>query len=260
MSWIKIEENLPDKPEVCQMAARLSLDVDTVTGKLIRVWAWASRNCHASGVTSVTVMSHLDRVTGVMGFMDALIETGWCKVEGEDLHFTNFDRHNSQTAKDRALAARRKAESRRENVAEMSRSKPDKSVTREEKIISEVATVATPPTPKGTASDLEASFDTFWKAWPKKRGKDAAFRAWPKAAPFLTEILAALEWQRESDQWSQIQFIPDPATYLHGKLWRDDPASYRRVASHPGLDESRIARGRPASVYESAIVKEGDVL
>ena len=131
MAWIKVELSLPDKPEVCQIASILDLDIDAVTGKLIRIWGWASRSCHGDGVTSVTVMSHLDRIAGVTGFVAALVKVGWCRVENDKLLFVNFDRHNSQTAKDRALAAARKA---RQRVTEMSRSDRDNSVTREEKI------------------------------------------------------------------------------------------------------------------------------
>lgn len=110
--WIKIEENTPYKPEVCQIAASLGLDVDAVTGKLIRIWAWASRNCHGDGVTSVTVMSLLDRDTGVTGFCDAMISAGWLIVENEKLVFPNFHFHISQSAKDRASEAKRKQRSR----------------------------------------------------------------------------------------------------------------------------------------------------
>jgi hypothetical protein len=134
--WIKVEEHLPDKPEVVRMAAILGIDPDAVTGKLIRIWAWASRSCHADGVTDVTVMSHIDRVTNVTGFAESMKKAGWLEVDGESIRFPNFDRHNSKTAKDRALGALRQRESRAARhgpVTEMSRSDRDTSVTREEK-------------------------------------------------------------------------------------------------------------------------------
>lgn len=107
MDWIKIEINLPNKPEVCQVAAASGLDVDTVTGKLIRLWGWASMNCTDRGVTSVTVEPLLNRITGVENFVQFLVDCGWIRRKNEDLIFVNFDRHNSKTAKTRAQNAKR---------------------------------------------------------------------------------------------------------------------------------------------------------
>jgi hypothetical protein len=110
--WIKVEENMPDKPEVWLMGSILGIDGDMVAGKLLRVWAWASRNCNADGVTNVTVLPLLDRCTGVMGFSAAMQQVGWLAVSGEVVQFPNFERHCSQTAKDRANANRRAAKHR----------------------------------------------------------------------------------------------------------------------------------------------------
>ena len=105
--WIKIEENMPDKPEVWQIAALLKLDGDTVAGKLVRVWAWASRNCNGDGVTSVAVLPLLDRCAGVSGFAAAMQKVGWLLFNDTQATFPHFDRHCSQTAKGRANANRR---------------------------------------------------------------------------------------------------------------------------------------------------------
>jgi hypothetical protein len=110
--WIKVEENMPDKPEVWRIASILGIDGDTVAGKLFRVWAWASRNCNADGVTNVTVLPLLDRCAGVKGFCLAMQEVGWLIVAGDLVRFPNFERHCSQTAKDRANANRRVAKHR----------------------------------------------------------------------------------------------------------------------------------------------------
>jgi len=114
--WIKIEEGMPEKPEVAMIADELGIDdPDTVAGKLIRVWAWATRNCNADGVTSVTAMKQIDRCAGVTGFVTAMQKAGWATIAGEKLTFPNFGRHCSQTAKERALTGRRVAKSRAKN-------------------------------------------------------------------------------------------------------------------------------------------------
>jgi len=76
-------------------------------------------------------------------------------------------------------------------------------------------------------TDIWASFEQFWKAYPKKKNKGQAERAWRKVnkpKETLKLILKALEWQRQSDQWTKEngQFIPHPATYLNAKGWEDE--------------------------------------
>lgn len=68
-------------------------------------------------------------------------------------------------------------------------------------------------------------FDIFWRAYPKKTGKDDARRAWSKRKPRLADVLQALEWQIPSEQWTKQngQFIPNPATYLNQGRWQDEP-------------------------------------
>ena len=82
--------------------------------------------------------------------------------------------------------------------------------------------------PAADAASVSA-FDTFWAAYPKKTGKTAAQKAWQKAKPVLAEVLAALTWQVDSDQWRKDggQFIPNPATYLNQGRWQDEPPTPR---------------------------------
>lgn len=72
-------------------------------------------------------------------------------------------------------------------------------------------------------------FERFWKAYPKKRGKDAAFRAWEKRRkahdlPPVDELLAVLDVAVQSHDWQKDngQFIPYPATWLNQGRWADD--------------------------------------
>lgn len=83
-------------------------------------------------------------------------------------------------------------------------------------------------TSSAKASSTDEKFETFWSAYPKKTGKEAARKSWarvPKPSETLQAILKALVWQRESEQWSKDggQFIPNPATYLNQQRWLDEP-------------------------------------
>lgn len=116
--WIKFEVSTPDKPEVWQMAEKLDLDPDAVVGKLLRVWCWFDTQTENGNAPSVTKRL-LDRDVGVNGFCDCMISVGWM-IEKDGVFIPNFDRHNGQSAKKRALGAKRQA-AHRKGSAESSR-------------------------------------------------------------------------------------------------------------------------------------------
>lgn len=71
------------------------------------------------------------------------------------------------------------------------------------------------------------NFDVFWKAYPRKQGKQAALKAWRKLEPgpdLQASILDALEAHKASSQWQKDdgQYIPYPATWLNGGRWEDE--------------------------------------
>ena len=110
-SWIKVEVITPDKPEIYQIAEILGIDPDAVLGKLIRVWSWADLQTLDGNAGSVT-KSVIDRITFITGFADALISVGWMRNDNGKLVLPNFDRHNGESSKQRALTNRRVAEHR----------------------------------------------------------------------------------------------------------------------------------------------------
>ncbi len=79
-----------------------------------------------------------------------------------------------------------------------------------------------PPTPKGESG----GFDQFWEAYPNKKGKLAAQRAWQriKGRPPLPAILQALDTQKRGEQWQRERgrFIPHPATWINQGRWDDE--------------------------------------
>ena len=127
--WGKIEHGLRDKPEVIAMAAELNVpDRDLIVGKLIRLWEWFNKNTAdgcAHGVTQTFIDSHV----ALEGFATALETVGWLSVRNGSICQPNFDRHNSKSAKARALANERVKRSR--NVASVTKPLPEK--RREEK-------------------------------------------------------------------------------------------------------------------------------
>lgn len=115
--WIKMEKITPDKPEVYAIANLLNIDPDAVFGKLFRVWSWFDDHSEIGNAPSVTKML-LDRITGVTGFADAMIDAGWMIEDDGQLLLPNFNRHNGQTAKNRALTAKRVSKTRNKSNAD----------------------------------------------------------------------------------------------------------------------------------------------
>ena len=82
-----------------------------------------------------------------------------------------------------------------------------------------------PPTPQVGNVD----FEKFWQAYPKKTAKQTALKAWSaqakaKAMPELESLLAALERQKQFDQWTKDngKYVPHASTWLNGQRWLDD--------------------------------------
>ena len=120
---IKVEHTTPDKPEVVKLAELLHMDdPDFVLGKLWRFWAWADANTQ-DGILK-TKYSHIDRVVYCPGFARGLVSVGWLQGREGALVIPNFDRHNGNSSKARALEAeakriRRTLKDQSDNVSDM---------------------------------------------------------------------------------------------------------------------------------------------
>ena len=142
--WIKMRTALAEDPAVISIASKLDMEEFAVVGRLHQLWSWAdhqSRDGHASGVTQKWVDRYLERD----GFAAALVEVGWLIIDDTGITLPNFDRHNGETAKTRALGSKRKQKERgnvTQEQGQMSRNERDKSVTREEKRREEVVVTA----------------------------------------------------------------------------------------------------------------------
>lgn len=115
--WIKVEISLPSKPEVIRIGRALGLSPDAVCGVLIRFWGWASANS-VDGVVDGVETRDVDMVLSLPGFGDALHLVGWLQFDADKKRLTipNFDRHNGESAKKRALKNGRQARWRASNV------------------------------------------------------------------------------------------------------------------------------------------------
>jgi hypothetical protein len=205
--WIKFELATPDKPEVWAIAATLSIDPDAVVGKLLRVWGWFDQQTENGNAPSVSKML-LDRLVGVTGFCNAVIDAEWMTDDGVTLTLPHFDRHNGKTAKNRALTAKRVAGHKAKTNAEGNEkltpiALPREEKRREENTLKELAPLqAAKPTKRATRLPDDWKPDReYWDAaklinnsmtqewfvqvghkfkdyWIAKSGKDATKADW----------------------------------------------------------------------------------
>jgi hypothetical protein len=134
--WLKFEKATLDKPEVLAIAATMECDPDFVIGKLFRMWAWFdthTENGNAHGVT----LALLDSILRVTGFSENVQKVGWLIVSDTGITLPNFDRHCGETAKRRALTAKRvagfKHSHKKGNAANVTHALPREEKKREEK-------------------------------------------------------------------------------------------------------------------------------
>jgi hypothetical protein len=125
--WIKMGTGLGRHPKVVRIASALGADRLRVVGGLHAVWCLFDEHSEDGRLDGYTAQV-VDDLIGWPGFTCALALVGWAEEDGESLVLPNFESHNGQSAKRRAMESDRKRESRRS-----SGSGADKSVTREEK-------------------------------------------------------------------------------------------------------------------------------
>ncbi len=100
----------------------------------------------------------------------------------------------------------------------------------------------TPPTPSRGKC---AGFEEFWLAYPKKKDKQNAIKAWNKLKPdaeLVKSIIEALTRAKSSEDWQKDggQYIPLPSTYINGRRWEDEIRevnnAVNRNAAYAGRD------------------------
>jgi len=74
-----------------------------------------------------------------------------------------------------------------------------------------------------------AQFAEFWIAYPKKKNKGDAEKAWKAISPgtdLIAKILNALLQAKQSKDWAKEsgKYIPYPASWLRAKGWEDEYA------------------------------------
>ncbi len=256
--WIKFEHATPDKPEVYQMAELLDIEPEHVVGCLLRIWIWADQqivSCNAMSVTKKVV----DRFTRVTGFADAMEAVGWLVVTDGGIEFPKFDRHNGETAKNRAQTYRRVAKHRGKGQTTVTQSALQNGRSSVTKALPETETETetergnppNPPRRKKCSSKTEQEpigFAEWYATYPRQQARDTACKAYVNAirkvdVSHLQErttayAAAVARWPEEDNP----KFVPMPATWLNQGRWDDDPKTWERKPPQGSRNDRPVSK------------------
>lgn len=97
--------------------------------------------------------------------------------------------------------------------------------------------------------DSDPFFDRFWKTYPRRTARKAAYRAWQSAlkSTTATQIIAGAERYAQERAGEDPTYTKHPTTWLNGGCWGDEPAPRRgpRVANR---DNATLDRDAPTGV------------
>lgn len=114
-------------------------------------------------------------------------------------------------------------------------------------VVDEVDIPAMPKAPPvvDKSESVDKLFNEFWQAYPKKRAKDDAMKAFAKRKPdraLLSLMLNAIDAHKCADDWVKDsgQFIPYPATWLNDGRWNDEQTQVHSPPIKTGLDPELV--------------------
>ena len=111
--------------------------------------------------------------------------------------------------------------------------------------------------------DYSEDFENWWKCYPRREAKGAAWKAWPKALATIQQaqdiaqpiaVLWLIEVTRKfaESPKGQGNFVPHPATFLNEKRFDDDPGQWQRTDSNNRNSQRSGPIIGPGQVYDPA--------
>lgn len=185
-------------------------------GRWAKLGAYVKRHGQAGSIVlrppsrTLLAMLQLPTFEAMLHFFSMLPNVA-CSVSGETIatvSFNNWQRYQGDLSTSRVhrFRARETVQKRREEKRE------DQKRT-------------TPPTPpkRGEAPDR---FEEFWVAYPRKKSKGDAEKAWKAIRPdgaLVDRMLQAIAAQKASRDWQKDagKWVPYPASWLRSKRWED---------------------------------------
>jgi hypothetical protein len=214
--WIKVRCDLHTHPKVLAVVRKLSADCPhtcTVVGGLHYIWVQFDTHS-TDGVLDGYSLEAFDKMIGITGFSQAIVDIGWLKVLPNGLQMPEFDTHNGKGGKRRA----ENTKGRRVSRASAECPQSDRTNCGPEKRREEKSSKS--PQPPADAGGVGAKrrkskrterqrfllcpefppgFEAFWAAYPSAGQKDKAVAAWEwrraKVEPIADAIVATvMQW------------------------------------------------------------------
>jgi len=114
--WIPWTKGLTHKREIFAIARTLKIDRRIAACLCMETWEWADSETSDGQVTGITI-ADLDTIARTPGFGLAMIDVGWIVETRRGLTFTNWERWNTDSAKNRLRERERKRRKRADEDA-----------------------------------------------------------------------------------------------------------------------------------------------
>lgn len=108
-------------------------------------------------------------------------------------------------------------------------------------------------------AEQQERFECFYAAYPRKRSRIAAEKAFAKLnpdAPLLAELLAGIERAKTTEQWRDPTKIPHPASWLNAGAWEDDIETAYRPREVEVIESFNDTLGDTMGLVDLAVYSE----
>lgn len=115
--WLKVEKVTPDKPEIMHIARECGVSDGEAFAAWFRLWVYLD-TVTADGEVRFLRPEDCDKVSRMAGIGNALSSDhgcGWITFHASGATIVNWDRHNGESSKQRALATDRKRRQRKDS-------------------------------------------------------------------------------------------------------------------------------------------------
>jgi hypothetical protein len=229
--WIEVHEELPSHPKVLRLSNLTGYPIDRCVGKLVILWLWVGKQKEdgdISGLDPATIgqAAKIEDPDEAQRFFEAMIECrliddgvflihDWLDYVGR---YLKSKYHTSNPSKWARILKKHSGEPKGRLKANIPKPKPQPLPTTKK----DTQTVE-----DSRAEGAKLFFDQFWAAYPKKRSKGQAEKAFQKVHPdeqLLARMISSIERAKTSDDWKRQngRYVPYPATWLNAKGWEDE--------------------------------------